>query len=89
VGQEEDVQELELVDSHLLLNGQGKQVYPHGDVVAGGYLGAQNPAGLLIVNDADLDLVVILLDEAKLDPQKYAGQYNRKINRKGEEGYRF
>jgi hypothetical protein len=26
---------------------------------------------------------------AKLDPQKYAGQYNRKINRKDEEGYRF
>jgi hypothetical protein len=56
---------------------------------------AGRPAGFPLLSLARLVTVTVFSENqqsrqrAKLDPQKYAGQYNRKKNRKGEEGYRF
>ena len=49
--QEEEIQELQAVDGDLLLNGQGEEVNPHGNVIAGGHLRADDHA--VIVDSCD------------------------------------
>ena len=58
--QEEEIQELQAVDGDLLLNGQGEEVNPHGNVIAGGHLRAEDHAVIPTVNNPDLHLFIMV-----------------------------
>ena len=58
--QEEEIQELQAVDGDLLLNGQGEEVNPHGNVIAGGHLRADDHAVIPTVNNPDLHLFIMV-----------------------------
>ena len=66
VGEEEDVEELELVDGDLLLDGKAKHVDVAVHVVRAGDLGAQNGTRVGIVNDLARGVGVVVLDEGGL-----------------------
>ena len=57
--QEEDIEQLELIDGHALLDGEREHVNGHRDVVFGGELRSHHAAATTLVNDANLDLRVL------------------------------
>ena len=66
MGQEENVRESQPVNGELLLDGQRKKMDGHGDIVPAGQLGAQDNAGVGIVDNFNHNLFIVVLNKLGL-----------------------